>query len=154
MSQVYGRVEYSDSLAHCYLRSGAFKNFCNEYGFERDTLLPKLEKQHLFRKRNDKVYFQMSIRNTKGPVYWFTLPIDVTEFLHDAKQDSTTLHTDSIDAAPFHPGNGTGGNSVADSTGAKNTRCKTAGKRKADTAKTETEQHTFLREQATATPWK
>ena len=154
MTQVYGRVEYTDTLAHCYLRSAAFKNFCNEYGFERDTLLPKLEKRNLYRQRNNKAYFQMSIRNTKGPVYWFTLPIDVTEFLHDAKQDSTTLHTDSTDAAPFHPGNGTGGNSVADSTGAKNTRGKTAGKRKADTAKTETEQHTFLREQATATPWK
>jgi len=86
MPQIYGQVEYTDSLTHIYVRAWAFKVFCNEFGFERDTLLPKLESKDLCRRHNNQIYFNKSIRNTKGSTYHFLLPSDNTEFLHDVRQ--------------------------------------------------------------------
>lgn len=90
MSQIYGKVHYTETLTHIYLRAGAFKLVCNEYGFERDTLLPKLESKGLVRKKEGKWYFPMSISNTKGQVYYFLLPSEETTILHDVKDTYTT----------------------------------------------------------------
>ena len=145
MAQVFGKVEYTDTLTHIYLRAWAFRQFCNEFGFERDVLIPKLEALEYCRRKDGNVYFNMSINSTKGQTYWFCLPSDDTgEFLHDAKQNTDQQSADLRDAAPFHPGGNGGG-----STGATNTR-----RKKADTqAKPDSEQQTFLREKAAA-PWR
>lgn len=88
MQQIFGRVEYSDSLTHIFVRAWAFKAFCNEFGFERDTLLPKLEHKDLCRRHSEQLYFNKSIRNTKGSTYHFTLPSDNTDFLHNVRPNS------------------------------------------------------------------
>jgi hypothetical protein len=93
MAQVFGKVEYSDSLTHVYLMAGIFKAFCNEYGFERDTLLPKLEARGMFRRDDGQPYKQMSIANAKGKAYHFVLNSQDTGFLHD-------LHTTTAATTP------------------------------------------------------
>ena len=145
MAQVFGKVEYTDTLTHIYLRAWAFRQFCNEFGFERDVLIPKLEALDYCRRKDGNVYFNMSINSTKGQTYWFCLPSDDTgEFLHDAKQNTDQQSADHRDAAPFYPGGNGGG-----ATGATNTR-----RKKANTqAKPDSEQQTFLREKAAA-PWR
>lgn len=89
MQQIFGEVEYSDTLTHVYVRAWAFKVFCNEFGFERDTLLPKLESKDLCRRHGGQLYFNKSIRNTKGSTYHFALPSDNTDFLHHVRPGAT-----------------------------------------------------------------
>ncbi len=89
MAQVFGKVEYTDSLTHVYLMAGVFRAFCNEYGFERDTLLPKLAEKGMFRKEDGQPYRQMSIANAKGKAYHFILNSNETGFLHDIKSTAT-----------------------------------------------------------------
>lgn len=102
MQQILGEVDYSDSLTHVYLRAWAFKVFCNEFGFERDTLLPKLETKDLCRRHGGQLYFNKSIRNTKGSTYHFILPSDNTEFLRNVRPESTTQGTDPGDPGRVH----------------------------------------------------
>ena len=152
MSQVFGKVEYTDTLTHIYLRAWAFKQFCNEFGFERDVLIPKLEAIDYCRRKDGNVYFNMSINSTKGQTYWFCLPSDDTgEFLNDAKHQNTHQQkTDQTDAAPFYLGGSSDrGNNGAGSTGSSKIRGKEARAQGIPVA----EQQTFLQEQ-TATPWK
>lgn len=105
MQQIFGEVEYSDSLTHVYMRAWAFKVFCNEFGFERDTLLPKLETQNLCRRHGGQLYFNKSIRNTKGSTYHFALPSDNTAFLRNVKpQQGATQTPDQGDAGRLHAG--------------------------------------------------
>jgi len=115
MQQIFGEVEYSDSLTHVYLRAWAFKVFCNEFGFERDTLLPKLESKDLCRRHGGQLYFNKSIRNTKGSTYHFALPSDNTEFLRNVRQ-RTTQGTYQSDPGRVHAdaGTGTGNGTSAD----------------------------------------
>lgn len=108
MQQIFGEVDYSDRLTHVYLRAWAFKVFCNEFGFERDTLLPKLEEKDLCRRHGGQLYFNKSIRNTKGSTYHFALPSDNTDFLRNVRQGADQGNSGGVHA------DGTGTNSDAD----------------------------------------
>jgi len=107
MQQIFGEVEYTDTLTHVYIRAWAFKVFCNEFGFERDTLLPKLESKDLCRRHGGNVYFTKSIRNTKGSTYHFTLPSDNTDFLNHVRQ-ATTQTADQDEPGRVHANSGPG----------------------------------------------
>jgi len=125
MPQIFGQVEYTDSLTHIYLRAWAFKQLCNENGFERDTLLPKLEEKEILRRHKGKVSYSKSIRNTKGSTYHFALITDTTEFLHNVKH---TTQAASQGAGPGQSGSvhaaGTGDTSTG--TGSTGTSRRTA----------------------------
>ncbi len=85
LNKVFGEVESLSQYTHVYLRADAFRVLCNDFGFEKDVLLPKLKEQALFRPRTrvkkgtkdtlTEDSWQKKIAGVNGKVYHFLLPV-------------------------------------------------------------------------------
>lgn len=99
MAQVFGKVWYTDTQTHIKLFAGTFRDFCCEYGFERDILLPELEKRGIIKKQSgDRYYGPDSVANTKGKTYYFVIESHDTGVINDLS--NTTQHADAGTQSP------------------------------------------------------